>query len=236
MTTEKINLSALLRTKKKAKAIRNSGMIPAVLYGHDVENTSLQLDSKKFEKIYDEAGGNTLIDLEVEGKKEPVRVLVQDIQFDPIVGNITHADLYAVNLKEKVVTEIPLKFTGESAAVVDLEGNLVTNLTEVEVKALPTDLISEIEVDISQLKTFDDVIRASDLKLPDTIELMEDPERAIALVTEPRSEEEMEALDEDTSAAEEAAVEELGKDKEQPEEGEEGGEEAADEDEEAKEK
>lgn len=219
MTNEKINLSAAPRSKKKAKSLRNSGVIPAVLYGHDVENTSLELDSKNFEKVYAEAGGNTLIDLALEGKKEPVRVLVQDIQFDPIVGNITHADFYAVNLKEKVITEIPLKFIGESAAVVDLEGNLVTNLTEVEVKALPTDLISEIEVDISALKTFDDVIRASDLKLPDTIELMEDPERAIALVTEPRSEEEMEALDEDTSAAEEAAVEELGKDKEQPEEG-----------------
>ena len=217
-----LTLSAQLRDKATKPAdIRRGGEIPVVAYGFGIENTSLTVNRKKFWKTYLTAGGNTLVDLTID-EKSTVKVLIQDVQLDPVSDEPLHADFFAVNLKESVQTEIPLSFIGESPAVVDLEGTLVTNKTEVEVKALPTDLISEIEVDLSMLKTFEDLIRVSDLKVPSTIEILDDPEDVVALVNEPKSDEELQAeLTEDT-AAEAAAIEELGKDAEKPaEEGEE---------------
>lgn len=203
----------------RAELLRRAGQIPAVLYGFGVDNTSITLDRKTFWKVFIAAGGNTLVELKIDDKA-PIKVLIQDVQRNPVYDEPIHADFYAVNLKETVQTEIPLSFIGDSPAVVDLEGSFVTNKTEVEVKALPTDLISEIEVDISVLKTFEDMIRVSDLKVPSTIEILDDPEDVVALVNEPRSEEELEAELADTSAEAEAAIEELGKDA--PVEGEDG--------------
>ncbi len=210
---------------QRPELFRRAGDMPAVVYGFGIDNAPLVLNRKSFWKTYLTAGGNTLVDL-VVGDNKAVKVLIQDVQLHPVSDEPLHADFFAVNLKETVQTEIPLSFIGESAAVVDLEGTLVTNKTEVEVKALPTDLISEIEVDLSMLKTFEDLIRVSDLKVPSTIEILDDPEDVVALVNEPKSDEELEAeLTEDT-AAEDAAIEELGKDKpvegEEAKEGEEG--------------
>lgn len=211
-----LTLSAKTRTTEvKPQVLRRAGEVPAVVYGFGVENTSIALDRKNFWRVYAAAGGNTLVELTIDDKA-PIKVLIQDVQLNPVHDEPIHADFYAVNLKETVQTEIPLSFIGDSPAVVDLEGSLVTSKTEVEVKALPTDLISEIEVDISVLKTFEDIIRVSDLKVPSTIEILDDPEEVVALVNEPRSEEELEAELADTSAEAEAAIEELGKDAEKP--------------------
>lgn len=207
------NLKANKRTitGKKVKILRAQGQVPGVIYGYNTENLPLVVDVKKFRKIWDEAGSSALVDLEIDNN-QPIKVLIQDVITSPVYDEIQHVDFFAVNLKEKVTTEIPLTFVGEAPAVKELEGSLVTQKQEVEVEALPTDLISEIEVDISMLKTFDDVIMIKDLKVPDTITIMHDPEEIVAQVAEPRSQEELEAeLAEDTAAAEEAAVEELGK-------------------------
>jgi len=122
--------------------------------------------------------------------------LVHEVQIDPVTMKAIHIDFYKVNMKEKIKTEIPIKKIGESSAVVDLEGILVTNRDEVEVECLPADLIPEIEVDLSALKTFDDVIKVSNLKVPATIEILDDPEEVVFLVQPPRSEEELAELEE----------------------------------------
>lgn len=210
---------------KQVKQLRAEGLVPAVLYGYNVENTSLAVDAKEFRKIYREAGSNTLVTLSVDGKE--TKILIQDAQLEPVRDEVIHIDLFAVNLKEEVETEVPLSFIGDAPAVRELEGNLVTNLTELEVKSLPTEIPSEIEVDLSVLKTFDDEIRVKDLKVPANVEVLTDPETMVATVEEPMSEEELEAeLSADTAAAEQAAVEELGEkpEEEAASEGEEGAE------------
>lgn len=215
MTNQVFSLKASQRdVSTKAHQLRAKAKLPAVLYGFDVKNTPLTLDFKEFRKVYNQAGGNTLVELEIEGQK-PVRVLIHDVQLTKVYDEPAHVDLFAVNLKEKVETEIPLNFVGESPAVEDMEGNLVTNKTEVTVKALPTDLVSEIDVDISVLKTFEDIIRISDLKVPATLEIMDEPEEVVALVNEPRSEEELEAELADTSAEEAELVEGMNKEAEE---------------------
>ncbi|MBI2590222.1 50S ribosomal protein L25 [Candidatus Berkelbacteria bacterium] len=211
-----IALHALVRdlAKTKASHLRNEQKIPAILYGHEVENVALTLDAKSFRKIYQDAGSNTLVTL-TRDNADPVKILIHDVQFDPAKDEILHADLYAVNLKETVDTEIPLRFVGTAPAVRELEGNLITSLTEFEVRALPTDLVDAIEVDIAVLKTFDDMIHVSDIQVPVGIEILNDADAVVASVEEPMSEEELQAeLAQDTTAVEAEAVEKLDKEKE----------------------
>jgi large subunit ribosomal protein L25 len=221
MTAKKIELQAERRTivGKKVKRSRAKGLLPAVVYGHGQESTPIFIDEREFRKTYKEAGTSALIDLTIDEDKA-IKVLLHEPQEHYRHGGPVHADFYAVKMTEKIETAIPIHFTGTSAAVEELEGNLIINKDELEIRCLPADLIPAVEVDLSALATFDDSIRVSDIKVPETIEIMLDPEEVIATVAAPISEEELEAeLATDTTEAEAAAVEELGKE-EAPAEGE----------------
>lgn len=193
---EEYELSALSRADEKAKSIRNEKKIPAVVYGNDFKNTSIAIDAAIFNKIFAQAGESSLINLKIESEPA-IKVLVHDIQKNPVTGDIIHIDFYKVNMKEKIKTAIPIVETGEAPAVLDLEGALINNKDEVEVECLPGDLIPEIVVDISVLKTFDDVIKVSDLKVPAGIEILDDAEEVIFLIQPPRTDEELAELEEE---------------------------------------
>lgn len=195
---------------KKVKKLREAGKIPANLFGNDIKNLNLEIDAKEFSSLFKKIGTSSLINLTVEGENKPRRILFHEPQLHPVKGTILHADLFQVNMKEKIHTEIPLEFINEAPAVTELEGNLITNKDVLEVECLPDDLISKIEVDLSGLKTFDDKICVKDLKISEGIEIVDDPEELIISVTEPRSEEELAALEESTTTQEEEAIAELG--------------------------
>jgi len=184
------SLTAKLR-KQKSTALLKSGeiaeIIPAVLYGADIENMSLEIDRKSFAKVFKDVG-ETLIDLDVEGKK--YSVLIHDTQVNPLTQDLIHVDFYQPNLKEEVETEVPIELIGEAPAL-KLGGTLIVNMKEISVRALPKDLPSKIVIDVSSLVTFEDEITAKDIKLPQgvTIEI-ENPEEVIAQVVEPENVEE----------------------------------------------
>jgi len=189
-------------TGKKVKELRSKGLIPAVLYGSGEKSENLTLDTKSFKKTYEEAGSSALVDLKIDDK-EPIKILIHEPQIDPVTDEPLHVDLYKVKMTEKITTEIPLEFIGESPAVKDLEGNLITNKDAIEVKCLPGDLISEIKVDISALKTFDDLIHVKNLSVPANIEILDVADEIVAQVTPPRSEEELEAMETEAAADQE---------------------------------
>lgn len=193
----KLSLKVKKRTlfKKQAKILREKNIIPLVLYGHDFKPENIEAAKNTFIKVSQKAGSSNLVDLEIEQKK-PIKVLIHDIQTHPVSDEIIHADLYRVRKDRKLRTQIPLHFIGKSRAVEDKEGNLITHKDSVEVEVLPDDLIDEIKVDISPLKTFEDTIKISDLDIPSAIEVLEEKDDIIANVTPPRSEEELEALEE----------------------------------------
>ena len=170
--------------KREKNEKLNKDIIPAVIYGHGIDSQSLKLSKVKFEKVFGEAGESNLIVLNLGG--EEVKVLVKDIQRDVLSHSITHVDFYKVNMKEKVVTEIPLHYVGESKAVKELGGMLNKDLDAVEVECLPGDLVDHIDVDISVLTTFDDAIRIADLKLPANVVATANPEEMVASVKEPK--------------------------------------------------
>ena len=184
-----ISLQATIRdTKIKTEMLRKQGIVPAVLYGEGIESTPIKVALKDFQEIFTQAGESSLISLEVAGKRYDV--LIHQLDRDPVSGQIIHADFYQPSTKRKVVVEVHLVFEGESLAVKDLDGVLVKEMQVVEVKGLARSLPREIVVDITSLKTFNDRICIADLKVPEGVECLKNPEEIVALVVPQKEEKE----------------------------------------------
>ncbi len=181
-------------TGKRVNKLRIAGNLPAVLYGHKVETQAIEINERDFSKALKTAGESTIVNLVVDGKSQPV--LIHDVQHHYLTEAPIHVDFFAVNMTEKLKVKVPLHFIGESMAVKSLGGTLVKNLAEVEVECLPADLPHAIEVDITAITNFEEVIRLSDLKVADKVEILGNPQELVVSVVAPRSEEEMKALDE----------------------------------------
>lgn len=185
-----LKLNANLRTLlgKKSNKTRQEGKIPAVVYGHGIENKNLELEYNSFDKVFKEGGESTLVDLNIDG--EIVKVIISDVQYEPVKGRYRHVDLHQINMNEEITANVELHFVGEPKAVKDFGGVLVHNISELEIKCLPGDLVGEIEVDVSKLDTFDDVITIADLIISDKIEIVgHELTDVVAMVSEPREEE-----------------------------------------------
>lgn len=189
---------------RERKEKLDKDQLAGVVYGKGLESRSIKMSKPEFLRVFNEAGESNLIELDLEGEK--FSVLVKEIQTHPVNDLYIHVDFYQVNMKEKITTEIPLEFFGESKAVKELGGIIIKELTEIEVECLPGDLVDHIEVDISKLEDFNDVIKVSELNVPKKMEVLNDADTVVAMVTEPREEEEAEP---EPAAAEEAGVDKV---------------------------
>ncbi|HYF97568.1 MAG TPA: 50S ribosomal protein L25, partial [Coxiellaceae bacterium] len=124
---EQITLAAKKRERvgKTVKKLRSNGIIPGVLYGHNVETTHVELNDRDFKKAFKQGGENTIISLVIDGKTQPV--LIHEVQHHYLRGEPIHVDFFAVNMTEKLNATIPLNFVGESMAVKATGGVLVKN-------------------------------------------------------------------------------------------------------------
>jgi large subunit ribosomal protein L25 len=190
---------------KQNDKLRKAGKLPAVLYGYNVKPQNLEINEREFFKVLKQAGENTILSLNVDGKTVPV--LIHEVQNHYLRDNPIHVDFYAVNMTEKIKVNIPVHFTGEAPAVKALGGTLVKNLSEIEVECLPADLPHAIEIDIAALKTFEDAIRVADITVGDKVEVLTNPDEVIVTTEAPRSEEEMKALEEKPVEADVTKVE-----------------------------
>jgi len=190
-----LEILAESRDAKRINELRRSGYVPGVIYGPKGKSKTLKTNKKDFDKIFKEAGESALVDLKIDDK-EIGKVLINDYQVDPISGAIIHFDLYRVRMDKEIITNIPIKFRGESPAVKNSGGVLVKNHDTLEIKCLPGDLIHNIEIDLSILENIDDMVRVKELKISDKIEVLVDGEEVIISVIPPRTEKEMEDLEE----------------------------------------
>jgi large subunit ribosomal protein L25 len=224
---ETIKLAAQKRDLKvKPRQIRVKSLIPAVIYGKGIDNRVVAVDYNSFAKVLKAAGESSLIDLDIAGDGV-TKVLVKDTQVEPVTNRFTHIDFFQVNLKEKLRAEILLGFMGESPAVKEMGGSLVKSLTALKVECLPTDLVHEINVDISILKAFGDMIRAKDLVLPKGIVMLENPEAAIVAVEAPMTEDQLKAMEGAPAAADVTGIKTEAEEKKTAEEAKKAAEEAA---------
>lgn len=210
-------LTAVKRSKTdKLRTIREGGMVPAVVYGASVENTSISVPSVDFEKILKVAGESSTITLEVSGDKTPKKfeVLIHEIQADPVKGNPIHIDFLAIDVNKPVEVAIPVEFEGIAPAEKNGLGILVKVMHEVEIEALPKNLPHNVVVDLSSLVALNDQIHAKDIKLTKEVILKTNGEEVIALIA-PIKEEVVEEAPADLSSIE---VEKKGKKEEATEE------------------
>lgn len=212
-----LNVKTRKVTGKGVKNLRKQSLIPAVIYGKDVPPKNLVVEYLPFSRLYKEAGESTLIDLKID-EGAPVKVLIQEIQNDPMTGKFAHVDFRQIKMTEKIKAEVLLKFVGEAPAVKELGGTLVHSVDKIEIECLPQDLVHEIEVDISALKTFEERIHLKDLKIPAGIKVLADMNATVATVEAPLTEEELKAELETPVAEKVEEVEVVEKEKKEGEE------------------
>ena len=191
------NFTVSKRGKGKAEEDRAQGLVPGIVYGPGAEPLSVSASYAGLIKLYDTAGESSLIDLAVEGEKTSIKALLQDVQYDPVSRRMIHFDMRRIDMNKEMEVEIGVNFVGEAPAVKELGGTLMKPAETLKVKCLPKDLVSEINVDVTILKTFDNIIRLKDLAVPAGMKLMDNPEMAIAKVQAPLTEEQIKAMEEE---------------------------------------
>ncbi len=220
---DKVILEAKTRSERgrKVNKGRKEGLVPAVVYGNKVDSLGLWVSALDLKRLLKKSGESTIIDLKIDGKDDR-NVLIHEIQKNGLTDNFMHIDFFQVRMDKEIETEVELVFIGEAPAVKEQGGILVKSIDKVEVKCLPADLPSHIDVDISVINAFDKHITINDLKIPAKVKIKADLETVVALVTPPRSEEDLAELEEKVEAdvtkvegvvKEEAPVEEKKEDK-----------------------
>lgn len=202
MATRK-DLPIQLRTVKgrKVRAIRKEGFTPANVYGSHIESFPLQAPTRELQKFLQDVGESEIINLRVEGEKDPRPVLLSMVQRDPLTRDLVHVDFRQVDLSEEVTVEVEIVFQGESPATKTGEAVLLELMDKIEVTALPDKLPSELVVDVSSLENIGDHITVAGLNLPEGAKVDVDPEQLVCKVDAVQIKEEV---------VEEAPVEEEG--------------------------
>jgi len=186
----KIKSSPRKIVRKRVKALRREGQLPAVLYGRNFETQPIMFDYRETSRVIDRLGSSTLVVIDLG--EESHYALVREKQRDVIKGNLLHVDFQVVSLTEKVRAEVAIDLIGEAPAVKDLGGLIIVNNDQLEVEALPRDLPDRIEIDISSLQEIGDTIYVRDLNLEGDVSILADEDEPIVLITLPTIEEEPE--------------------------------------------
>lgn len=202
---------------RKLKELRKQDLIPAELYGREIDNIHLSVPAKNFKKIFKEAGESSVIDIVIEGEKRPV--LIYNIHRHPVTDAILSVDFYQVKMDEKVQANVPIEFVGEAPAVKE-GGVLLKVVQEIEVEALPADMPRSIEIDLDRLVEVDQSIYVKDISISNNVKILAEPDSVIVTIKPQVTEEEEKALEEETTGIEGIEVEGEDKAKEGEEEGE----------------
>ena len=166
--------------KGVARKLRNRGYLPGVVYGPDLPATPFSLEAKDstmrtFKGAWSEA---KLYDLLLEDKT--LKVIIKDVQIDPVSLDVLHVDFYAVTFGKPVILMVPLKFQGEPIGV--KKGGVIEYLVdEIEVECLPKNIPEELYIDTSALD-IGDTLFIRDVSLPEGVTLKSDPSQPVATV------------------------------------------------------
>lgn len=200
-------------TGKQVGQLRRSGWIPGVVYGQK-DPVSVQLEQKALRRALRTVGTTHLADLKVGGQTKTV--LVREIQQHLTRGDILHVDFMEVDMANTIRTEAELVTVGEAAPAIEGLGVVTLMLRAVEIECLPDNLVSEIAIDLSAIKTPDDVLHVKDITAPEGVAILTDPDMLVARFEYAAGEEEVAGAAEELEGAD--AVEVIGKGKKEEEE------------------
>ena len=219
-------LTAKTRAEKgsaSAGRLRRTGWFPAVVYGEGRPGLDIQLNEHDFVvMLRTHRSENMIVDLTVEGRDKPVKVMLKAMQHHPLTGRIIHVDFYEVSMTRKIEIEVPVKLVGVPTGVANEGGILEHVLRTLDVLCLPGDMVEEFELDVADLH-IGKTLRVRDVKVDAAkFKVLSDPDQVVAAVAAPRTEEEEKTATEAEAAVAAAGPEVLTEKKE--EEGEEGAE------------
>ena len=170
--------------------LRRQGVIPANIYGHGIDSTAINVDARSLKHLLAHVGSTDLIDLKIGDSKNALRVLVRQVQRNPITDDLLHVDFYQVRMDEKIKADVPIAFVGEAPVLKKVKNSSVLHLIDsLHIEALPDDLPHSIEIDVSSLEELDSTIHVKDIQLGDRITLLSDSEQMAVKVIEARKEE-----------------------------------------------
>ena len=187
--------------KNVNRRLRTKGLIPGVLYAAAKKPVPVSVSPKEITTILrSKTGENTLFDLDLDGARRTV--ILKEFQVEPVKGSLLHADFYEVALDKKLHVNVHIEIVG-TAVGVKVEGGVLDFITrELEVECLPKDIPEKITVDVSDL-SMGKHVRVADIKAPERVTILTEPDVVIVHVVMPRAEEEPVAA----AAAEAAPVE-----------------------------
>lgn len=187
-----------------ARRTRQTGSIPAVVYGPETEPFSIAIEERAFRAAMKSAGGTSAIyNLEVDDKRN--KVVIREIQRDPVTNEITHLDFLAISMTKSLHISIPIHFVGTARGVKTDGGIMQTTMRELEISCLPSDIPEYVEVNVDDLG-IGDSIHVRDLSIPKT-QVLSELQRTVVVISAPTVMKVEEPTAEEIAAAEEAAEE-----------------------------
>ncbi len=187
--------------KGPARQARAAGFIPGVLYGAGHTPCQIKLEKKGVEKIIRHLTSHNIIAslmLKQNGNEEKIKILLKDIQIQPIKNEVIHLDFYRIRMDKPIRMQVPIHLKGEAPGL-ELGGIMEHDLREIEIQALPDKMPEFIEIDVSSMQIGDSIL-VDIIKLADDIEILESPEKPIISILAPK------VSKDETEEEEEAAV------------------------------
>ena len=174
--------------KEVAKKLRREGKVPAVVYGGHKEPVAITVDRKAVSELVQksEHGVRSVFLLKMAGTDQQRHAMIKEITIDPISRRMEHIDFVRVVMDELIKVTVPVHINGTAMGVKE-GGMLDWQVRELHIECLPTAIPDTIEVDVTPLGGHD-YYRIKDLKLPEGVKVLDDPERVVVGVTHARAE------------------------------------------------
>lgn len=184
---DNIELVAKIREaakKSAARKLRNEGFLPAVLYGNDYKNTPISVPYKEFSNLVSHGGAHSIITLNVEdGTKQKSSAVIKEIQRNPVRGDYLHVDFLKINLDQEIDSMLPVNIIGDAEGV-RAGGVIQHGIREILIRGIAREMPDHVDVDVSELQ-IGDVYRVSDIKLPEGLSILSNPEETVVSVVLP---------------------------------------------------
>ncbi|HZD87532.1 MAG TPA: 50S ribosomal protein L25 [Gaiellaceae bacterium] len=188
MAGERAKLSVEQRERvgsRETRRLRRDGLVPGVLYGRG-EPVAICVPERELRRALTGEGGlHAILDVEVGDTGKSHASILKDYQVDPVRGGVTHIDLQEVRLDQPIQAAVAVHLLGADDAPGVREGGVLSQpLRELNVQALPLEVPERLEADVSGMLT-GDTLRVSDMRAPEGVVLLDDPETVVATVTAP---------------------------------------------------
>jgi large subunit ribosomal protein L25 len=173
--------------KGAARTLRREGLVPGVIYGHAREPQSLAIPTREFEKLLERVSAeSTVIELNLAGGV--ARTLIREIQRHPVrKQQVLHIDFQELVAGEKVSVNVPILLTGTPEGVRVAGGILSQVMSELSIRVDPVNIPRRIEADVTNV-AIGHSLHVSDLTVPEGIEVLDDADATVAVVSAPKVE------------------------------------------------